>query len=50
MMQRRVPSIGVSVLFPIGFIGFLVYLTRTFFDVIGDPALSLLYAHEFFAL
>ena len=47
MMQRRFSNMGVSVVFAIGSIVFLVHLTRIFY-VVGDPALSLLFAHEFF--
>ena len=48
MMQRRYLKIGVSVVFTIAFIVFLVHLTCCY--VIGDPALTILFAHEFLVL
>ena len=48
-MQRRYLKIGVSVVFTIGIMVFLVHLSRIFY-VIYDPALSLLLAHVYFVL
>ena len=52
-MQRRFLKIKVSVVFTIGFIGFLVHLTfclSYFYCVIFDPALSLPLAHVYFVV
>ena len=49
MMQRRFSITGVSVVFAIGSIVFLVHFTHIFYGI-GDPALSLLFAHEYFVL
>ena len=48
-MQCRFTEMGVSVVFTIGFIVFLVHL-MCIFSVIFDPALSLLVAHGCFVL